>query len=185
MSNSSRLKSPYAGVTADSVPFFSYRCPSLNNTHPRPPPSLAQKDAPCKTHHRVQFIASKTSIRWSYGRSSGTSFFLFCFFFSTNQNIHSRAGFNTFIFHDVDLLPSPELLPSYTTPAPPNPIHIARVWSRYSNNAKYFGGIVSFSGDSFEKLNGFPNNFWGWGGEDDELQVSASREMKFKGLHRY
>ena len=130
VSNSSRLKPPYAGVTVDLV-------------------------------ERL--------------------FFFFCFFFSTNQNIHSRAGFNTFIFHDVDLLPSPELLPSYTTPAPPNPIHIARVWSRYSNNAKYFGGIVSFSGDSFEKLNGFPNNFWGWGGEDDELQVSASREMKFKG----
>ena len=35
--------------------------PSLNNP-------LAQKDAPGRTRHRFQFIASKTSMRLSYGR---------------------------------------------------------------------------------------------------------------------
>jgi len=43
------------------------------------------------------------------------------------------------------------------------------VWNRYNNNPKYFGGIVAFNMEDFEQLNGFPNNFWGWGGEDDEL----------------
>ena len=33
----------------------------------------------------------------------------------------------------------------------------------------YFGGITSFSAGQFKQINGFPNNFWGWGGEDDEL----------------
>ena len=33
----------------------------------------------------------------------------------------------------------------------------------------YFGGITSFSEKQFREINGFPNNFWGWGGEDDEL----------------
>jgi hypothetical protein len=28
---------------------------------------------------------------------------------------------------------------------------------------------VSFPKKDYEKINGFPNNFWGWGGEDDEL----------------
>jgi predicted glycosyltransferase involved in capsule biosynthesis len=38
-------------------------------------------------------------------------------------------------------------------------------------SADYFGGITSFSEIQFGKINGFPNNFWGWGGEDDELKL--------------
>lgn len=78
-------------------------------------------------------------------------------------------GCNIFIFHDVDLLPSSELLDYYYRIPTDKPIHIARVWDRYSANDKYFGGITSFSEALFRQLNGFPNNFWGWGGEDDEL----------------
>jgi hypothetical protein len=74
----------------------------------------------------------------------------------------------TFIFHDVDLLPSDELRPWYVS-MPSNPAHIARVWNRYSDNPRYFGGVVSFTRDQYRKINGFPNNFWGWGGEDDEM----------------
>ncbi len=66
-----------------------------------------------------------------------------------------------FIFHDVDLLPSEELLNCYTSIPSSNPLHIAHVWDRYNKNNKYFGGIVSFSQEMFEKINGFPNNFWG------------------------
>ena len=83
-------------------------------------------------------------------------------------DIAKKEGAEIFIFHDVDLLPSIELLPYYTTPSS-NPVHIARVWNRYNGNNKYFGGIVNFSRSQFEKINGFPNNFWGWGGEDDEM----------------
>lgn len=83
-----------------------------------------------------------------------------------------------FIFHDVDLLPSPELLDFYTRLPSSNPIHIARVWPRYSTNHKYFGGIVSFNEEQFVRINGFPNNFWGWGGEDDEL-YNRTREVGF------
>ena len=35
---------------------------------------------------------------------------------------------------------------------------------------RYFGGIVSFSASDMRRINGFPNTFWGWGGEDDEMQ---------------
>jgi predicted glycosyltransferase involved in capsule biosynthesis len=76
---------------------------------------------------------------------------------------------NIFIFHDVDLIPSNELLRFYTKMPFENPIHIARIWDRYNKNESYFGGIVSFNFIQFENINGFPNNFWGWGGEDDEL----------------
>ncbi len=30
---------------------------------------------------------------------------------------------------------------------------------------------MSFTSQQFEAINGFPNNFWGWGGEDDEMAV--------------
>ncbi len=81
-----------------------------------------------------------------------------------------KDGAQIFIFHDVDLIPSANLLPYYTQ-IPRNPCHIARVWNRYSGNKAYFGGVVAFSAKQFETINGFPNNFWGWGGEDDELYL--------------
>ena len=95
-------------------------------------------------------------------------------------------GCNVFVFHDVDLLPSTELLDFYYRIPDKQPIHIARVWDRYSANDKYFGGITSFSEKLFRQLNGFPNNFWGWGGEDDELykrtvEVSAGIRESVRG----
>ncbi len=87
---------------------------------------------------------------------------------NTGYEIAQAEGYTTFIYHDVDLLPSIELLPWYTA-IPEQPIHIARVWNRYNANASYCGGIISYSKADFLRINGFPNNFWGWGGEDDEM----------------
>ena len=79
-----------------------------------------------------------------------------------------KQGYNVFIFHDVDLLPG-ESIASYYIKNPENPIHIARCWDRYKGE-EYLGGIISISGKNFTNLNGYPNNYWGWGGEDDELR---------------
>lgn len=32
---------------------------------------------------------------------------------------------------------------------------------------KYFGGVVSFSEEDMKRINGYPNTFWGWGGEGE------------------
>ena len=60
-------------------------------------------------------------------------------------------------------------------------MHIAKLWNRYNNNDKYFGGIVAFSVQQFRLINGFPNNFWGWGGEDDEMmkRIDEARILSF------
>lgn len=79
-----------------------------------------------------------------------------------------QQGYNYFIFHDVDLIPDKSLLKFYGA-YPSDPIHIAKVNSKYSVGGKYFGGVNSFNIKDFEKINGYPNNYWGWGGEDDEL----------------
>ena len=87
-----------------------------------------------------------------------------------------KEGFSIFVFHDVDLLPSEDLL-EYYIQSPSSPMHIARVWNRYNANDKYFGGIVAFNAEDFRRINGFPNDFWGWGGEDDAL-IKRVHEMK-------
>jgi len=60
---------------------------------------------------------------------------------------------DVFIFHDVDLLPGDDLKTWYSK-FPKRPIHIARVWNRYSGNPKYFGGVVSFSSSDYRRING-------------------------------
>ena len=87
-----------------------------------------------------------------------------------------KEGYNNFIFHDADLLPSDELKEYYENIPEIGPVHIAAVWDRYGSNQKYFGGIVVFNKKMFERINGYPNDFWGWGGEDDELY---KRTVKF------
>jgi xylosylprotein 4-beta-galactosyltransferase len=88
------------------------------------------------------------------------------------------SSFSHYIFHDVDLLPSDELLPIYQKVSE-QPIHIANVWKDRYDYKTYFGGVVSFMEKTFELINGFPNNFWGWGGEDDELYVRTVKELHF------
>ena len=66
---------------------------------------------------------------------------------STGKNGNGNnmgAKHNVFIFHDVDLLPNPQLNEAYLK-FPTVPHHIAWCWDRYSNNPKYFRRIVSFS----------------------------------------
>ena len=78
---------------------------------------------------------------------------------------------NYFILTDVDLLPSMNLIKEYLK-YPKNPIHLANKGTRYNmdgKDANFLGGVISVSDKDFRKANGYPNNFWGWGGEDNAL----------------
>ena len=97
--------------------------------------------------------------------------------------------FDYFAAHDVDMLPE-KVNYSYSE----NPCHLATEVEDYGYklpNEKYFGGVTLFPNDKFEKVNGFSNNFWGWGGEDDyirrrfeEMNIDLqSRQCRFKSLH--
>jgi hypothetical protein len=73
------------------------------------------------------------------------------------------------IFHDVDLIPLAPLVPYYTA-FPEKPIHIGSAWTTKWQGDSFMGGVMSMSISDIQKMNGFPNMFWGWGGEDDAMR---------------
>ena len=76
-----------------------------------------------------------------------------------------------YVLSDIDMLPSYNLVEDYLK-FPKNPIHLANLGTRYSetgSDADFLGGVVSFNDKDFIESNGYPNNFWGWGGEDNVL----------------
>lgn len=34
---------------------------------------------------------------------------------------------------------------------------------------QYFGGVSAVTPEQYMRMNGFPNHYWGWGGEDDDI----------------
>jgi hypothetical protein len=83
--------------------------------------------------------------------------------------------YDRYIFHDVDSYPTQELFNLYSTLYKKN-IHYASPYLNYKYTYDQFmGGVIGMTKKSFEKINGFPNNFWGWGGEDDALRVRISK----------
>lgn len=79
------------------------------------------------------------------------------------------------IFHDVDLIPLKKVVPYYTT-FPEKPIHIGKAWTTKYDFPRFLGGVLSMSVSDIRKSNGFPNQFWGWGGEDDSIRNRIERK---------
>lgn len=72
------------------------------------------------------------------------------------------------VFHDVDMIPI-DVDYSYSD----KPVHLI------SDNLPfktYFGGLTLFPADLFRKIDGFSNEYWGWGFEDDDLRYRCIRE---------
>ncbi|CAN9500788.1 unnamed protein product [Ophioblennius macclurei] len=73
------------------------------------------------------------------------------------------------IFHDVDHIPENDR--NYYG-CSRMPRHFAAKLDKYMYILPYnefFGGVSGLTVEQFRKINGFPNAFWGWGGEDDDL----------------
>lgn len=78
-----------------------------------------------------------------------------------------------FCFHDVDMLPSRA---DYSYPV--NPTQLATKVQQFGYRmpfAEYFGGVTLFNRADFVKCNGYSNNFWTWGAEDNEMYDNVKR----------
>ncbi|CAH2218962.1 beta-1,4-galactosyltransferase 3-like isoform X1 [Pelobates cultripes] len=76
------------------------------------------------------------------------------------------------ILHDVDLVPENDynlyVCDEYS------PKHLASAMDKFHYNLPYwtyFGGVSAITPDQYMRINGFPNSYWGWGGEDDDIAI--------------
>lgn len=75
-------------------------------------------------------------------------------------------GFNYLCFHDVDMLPKTA---DYSYPDYPTSL-ISELENKEGNIFyNYFGGITLFKIEDFVSINGYSNDYWGWGYEDTDL----------------
>ncbi|XP_069387298.1 beta-1,4-galactosyltransferase 1 [Paralichthys olivaceus] len=77
--------------------------------------------------------------------------------------------YNCFVFSDVDLIPMDDrnIYKCFSQPR-----HLSVSMDKFGFRLpynQYFGGVSSMSKEQYLKINGFPNNYWGWGGEDDDI----------------
>uniref|UniRef100_A0A8C5TIP7 Beta-1,4-galactosyltransferase n=1 Tax=Malurus cyaneus samueli TaxID=2593467 RepID=A0A8C5TIP7_9PASS len=82
--------------------------------------------------------------------------------------------YDCFVFSDVDLIPMDD---RNTYKCYSQPRHLSVSMDKFGFRLpynQYFGGVSALSKEQFTKINGFPNNYWGWGGEDDDIYNSLT-----------
>jgi len=105
-----------------------------------------------------------------------------------NRGMLLNIGFNEykdkcnyFYNHDVDVYPNEKCVKEFYTSIKDN-----TMIGIYTPPGETLGTVIKFTKPIFEKINGYPNNFWGWGVEDKSLQnrVEYMRIPIFKYLRR-
>ncbi|KAM4045218.1 beta-1,4-galactosyltransferase 4-like [Anomaloglossus baeobatrachus] len=80
-----------------------------------------------------------------------------------------KQNWDCFIFHDVDLVPENDFNTYYCDSEPKHLMvgrNVTGYRLRYKEN---FGGVIAMTREQIAKANGYSNNYWGWGGEDDDF----------------
>ena len=88
-----------------------------------------------------------------------------------------QLGCTYVALHDVDMIPI-DVDYSYVN----RPTHLATNFISSKNEKRvifdgYFGGVTLFPINDFLKVNGYSNNYWGWGYEDDDLLFRCKENL--------
>jgi hypothetical protein len=114
-------------------------------------------------HHEIVVIEQAGNALFNKGRLFNAGFHL-----TQEQDAY-------FCFHDVDLLPEDTSCDySYST----RPVHVSRYCSQFNYRVPYewlCGGVMIFDKSVFARINGYSNDYWGWGAEDDDLYFRLTR----------
>lgn len=93
-----------------------------------------------------------------------------------NRGALLNIGFNLykgkteyFFTHDVDINPTTKCVQELYS----QQIKDDTVLGIYTSQHNTLGGIIKITSNTIYKINGFPNNLWGWGTEDKALQNRA------------
>ena len=74
-----------------------------------------------------------------------------------------------FFTHDVDINPTKKCIEEYYI----KEVSDTDVLGIYTSQCDTLGGIIKMRNSTIHKINGFPNDIWGWGVEDKALQNRA------------
>lgn len=78
-----------------------------------------------------------------------------------------KDQYESIVMHDIDMLPV-----NVDYSASQIPTHLASKVEQFNWEIPYefyFGGITLFPEKIFRQINGYSNNYWGWGAEDDDI----------------
>ncbi|CAK5048133.1 unnamed protein product [Meloidogyne enterolobii] len=82
--------------------------------------------------------------------------------------------FDCIIFHDVDTYPENDNILYRCSTDPKHTKHLSVYLERIGYKEYYpgfIGGVLALTVEQLRKVNGYSNDFWGWGGEDDDLNT--------------
>ncbi len=100
-----------------------------------------------------------------------------------NVGFDLTREFDYHCFHDVDFLP---IWTDHRYPAGPTrllwfgaevrPLEPGSKIGAFHKRDTYFSGVVMFNREDFECVNGYSNEYWGWGSEDDDMRTRCQLE---------
>lgn len=82
------------------------------------------------------------------------------------------------IFHDIDMIPNERMFAQYLQPRNSYslvPHNSKTLKKEYGFKALSGAAVYMTTPAAFTRANGFPNNFWGWGGEDNAFHARYIR----------
>ncbi|XP_063963839.1 uncharacterized protein LOC129272458 [Lytechinus pictus] len=100
-----------------------------------------------------------------------------------NQDLFNRAmlmnigyleslnftDYDCFVIHDVDHVPLDDRNYYGCSGMPRHFVSGADRWNYKLPYDNFFGAVTGLTKGNIRSINGFPNVYWGWGGEDDEI----------------
>lgn len=103
------------------------------------------------------------------------------FEFAWKVGKQQNRSFDCFIFHDVDLLAEYDTL-LYRCPGGSAVTHLATTIDKFNYRSMCcgitVGGVLGMTDKQYRKVNGYSNEYWGWGGEDDDM-LGRIKNQKF------